>query len=250
MSREELPKALATWYDYTKWVLDRVDGFPKNQMIERWLLQRDGASGLCRSPSGWNFVDAAFPRGLPPGSEPGGVSAVLNWIVVHALVAMEQLEKAAGEILLATRCRAQIDSLIQALIEQSWDASLGLFLDAPANGAISEHAQVLAFLSGQLPAAQHDCLVQWLTQDPESDEPGMLRCQAFFTHYLIQACGQSKAKRRIEVALEPWWKLSEQGFTTTPEHFGVTRSDCHAWSAHPILLLLVSKLEPREAVEI
>lgn len=31
MSREELPKALAKWYDYTKWVLDRVDGFPKNQ---------------------------------------------------------------------------------------------------------------------------------------------------------------------------------------------------------------------------
>jgi hypothetical protein len=31
VSREELPKALATWYDYTKWVLDRVDGFPKNQ---------------------------------------------------------------------------------------------------------------------------------------------------------------------------------------------------------------------------
>ena len=31
MSREEVPKALATWYDYTKWMLDRVDGFPKNQ---------------------------------------------------------------------------------------------------------------------------------------------------------------------------------------------------------------------------
>jgi len=29
--REELPKALVKWYDYTKWVLDRVDGFPKNQ---------------------------------------------------------------------------------------------------------------------------------------------------------------------------------------------------------------------------
>jgi len=31
MSREELPKALVKWYDYTKWVLDRVDGLPKNQ---------------------------------------------------------------------------------------------------------------------------------------------------------------------------------------------------------------------------
>ena len=31
----EQPKAqpivLVKWYDYTKWVLDRVDGFPKNQ---------------------------------------------------------------------------------------------------------------------------------------------------------------------------------------------------------------------------
>ena len=31
MPHEELPKALVQWYDYTKWVLDRVDGFPKNQ---------------------------------------------------------------------------------------------------------------------------------------------------------------------------------------------------------------------------
>lgn len=30
-AREELPKALAKWYDDTKWVLDRVDSFPKNQ---------------------------------------------------------------------------------------------------------------------------------------------------------------------------------------------------------------------------
>jgi len=25
------PVVLVKWYDYTKWVLDRVDGFPKNQ---------------------------------------------------------------------------------------------------------------------------------------------------------------------------------------------------------------------------
>lgn len=25
------PELLVKWYDYTKWVLDRVDGFPKNQ---------------------------------------------------------------------------------------------------------------------------------------------------------------------------------------------------------------------------
>jgi len=30
-SPTDLPIALAKWYDYMKWVLDRVDGLPKNQ---------------------------------------------------------------------------------------------------------------------------------------------------------------------------------------------------------------------------
>ena len=28
---KDQPVVLVKWYDYTKWVLDRVDGFPKNQ---------------------------------------------------------------------------------------------------------------------------------------------------------------------------------------------------------------------------
>ena len=31
MPAPDLPIALAKWYDDVKWVLDRVDGFPKNQ---------------------------------------------------------------------------------------------------------------------------------------------------------------------------------------------------------------------------
>lgn len=28
---KDQPEVLVKWYDYTKWMLDRVDGFPKNQ---------------------------------------------------------------------------------------------------------------------------------------------------------------------------------------------------------------------------
>jgi hypothetical protein len=28
---KDQPIVMVKWYDYTKWVLDRVDGFPKNQ---------------------------------------------------------------------------------------------------------------------------------------------------------------------------------------------------------------------------
>ena len=38
--------------------------------------------------------------------------------------------------------------------------------------------------------------------------------------------------------LEPWRALLEKGLTTWPEHPEPSRSDCHAWSAHPALDLL------------
>lgn len=41
-----------------------------------------------------------------------------------------------------------------------------------------------------------------------------------------------------ELELQAGEDLLEKGFTTTPENFGTTRSDAHAWSAHPILMAL------------
>ena len=42
MSAKELPILLSKWYDYTKWVLDRVDGFPKNQRFVLGTRLADG----------------------------------------------------------------------------------------------------------------------------------------------------------------------------------------------------------------
>ena len=59
MSREDLPKALATWYDYTKWVLDRVDGFPKNQRFVLGTRLADGVVDVMEL-----LAEAAYARGL------------------------------------------------------------------------------------------------------------------------------------------------------------------------------------------
>ncbi len=50
----------------------------------------------------------------------------------------------------------------------------------------------------------------------------------------------------ISNSLEPWRKLLPLHFSTWPEIPGETRSDSHAWSAHPIydLLALVAGIEP------
>ena len=46
--------------------------------------------------------------------------------------------------------------------------------------------------------------------------------------------------------LQPWRDLLPLGLTTWPEHPDPSRSDCHAWSAHPNLdlLRLVAGIRP------
>jgi len=57
----------------------------------------------------------------------------------------------------------------------------------------------------------------------------------FYSHYFFEACRKLKAMDLFMNRLEDWHGLERDGFMTTPEHFGlVTRSDCHAWGAHPL----------------
>ena len=47
--------------------------------------------------------------------------------------------------------------------------------------------------------------------------------------------------------LSLWFELPAQGFTTTPEMPEPTRSDCHAWGAHPLYHMFASLLGIRPA---
>ena len=55
---KELPIVLAKWYDYAKWVLDRVEGFPKNQRFVLGARLADGALEVMEL-----LAEAAYSRG-------------------------------------------------------------------------------------------------------------------------------------------------------------------------------------------
>jgi len=205
------------------------------EMLERCLLERDSDTRLIVSPEGWNFIDWAFPdTGVPTGGMPGLVSGILNWVVVHRIGSMLELETAAGETEFAERWGKRRGEMLHALIESTWDEAKGAFRDRPYMARFSEHAQVLALLTDELPEEKVRQLCRWFEQrrDPEA-----VRCQAFFSYYLFEACRKRGLESIIDARLSAWWKLLDDGFRTTPENFGTTRSDAHAWSAHPVLFL-------------
>lgn len=62
------------------------------------------------------------------------------------------------------------------------------------------------------------------------------RCSHYFSYYKHLAMFAREDNPYDYLAeLQPWKEMIESGLTTFPETPEPTRSDCHAWSAHPIL---------------
>jgi alpha-L-rhamnosidase len=68
----------------------------------------------------------------------------------------------------------------------------------------------------------------------------------YFRFYLARALDHAGLADEYLNSLGPWRALLPLHFSTWPEIPGNTRSDSHAWSAHPIydLLTLVAGIEP------
>src|SRR5690606_34919227 len=105
----------------------------------------------------------------------------------------------------------------------------GLYADTHARKSFSEQTQCMALLSGALSDGKVDRLA---TQLYESEE--LIRTSIFFTHYYFETCRMTNRADKLYERLEDWRQLDGEGLMTTPEHWGSTRSDCHAWGGHPL----------------
>jgi hypothetical protein len=63
------------------------------------------------------------------------------------------------------------------------------------------------------------------------DKAKAARCTYYFSYYKHLTMGTADYLKE----LEPWKEMIEDGLTTFAENPPPVRSDCHAWSAHPIL---------------
>ena len=79
------------------------------------------------------------------------------------------------------------------------------------------------------------------------DAPGDLYTSTYyFAWYLVRAFEHAGRADRYPALLQTWRDLLALHYTTWPESRGETRSDTHAWSAHPTadLLGLVAGIRP------
>ncbi len=235
--RQVIPPFSLWWigmvYDFALWRGDRAfvrARLPGVRAVLDYFRSRINAGGLVEAPEGWNYMDwvPSWHGGMPRDGDLG-VSGPINWQFALILGHAAELEAWAGEPELAARNRRTAGEISRAAVKAFWNAKRGLLADDLKHRTWSEHSQCLALLGGRLPGSLRAKVARNLYLDPKLE-----RTTIYFAHYLLETCRLTGRMDRLFGRLEQWFELPALGFKTTLEHPEPSRSDCHAWGAHPL----------------
>ena len=206
-----------------------------------WYARYIDATGLLGAMPYWNYVDWTRPwrSGVPPGADDGH-STTISLLYAYALDRAAELEDDVGMRGAGAAYRARADSLRTAARVQSWDATRGLFRDAPGGTAYSQQTNVLAILVDAVPAASQRAVMERVLADTT-----LTPASYYFSFYVLEALRKAGLSDRYVERLAPWRAMLALGLTSTPENPEPTRSDTHAWAAHPNYGLLATVLGVR-----
>ncbi|HXE81611.1 MAG TPA: alpha-L-rhamnosidase C-terminal domain-containing protein [Vicinamibacterales bacterium] len=212
--------------------------------VLHWFTERVAPTGLLGRLEWWNFADWVDGRGFQSGVPPqdgDGQSAILSLQLVLALREAADLEDAFGSPGQASEYRRAADGIVDAVRRLTWDASRGLFADTPSRQTYSQHVNALAILADVLPAPERAALMRRVL-----DDGSLTQATYYFRFYVFRAMKNAGLADEYLAQLGPWHEMLKLGLTTWAERPEPTRSDSHAWSAHPAydLLTTVAGIEP------
>jgi len=215
---------------------------PGTRPVLAWFERRQRSDGFLGSLPYWNFVDT--PPGIEtfPPVDKEGRSSILTLQFVRAMLDAAEMEESFGDRAVAAKYRREADATGKALYAACWNNDLGLLADTPDKNTYSQHANALAILTDVIPHKDQAQVMQKIF----SEIPGMAHASYFFQFYMTRALDHAGLGDLYLRTLEPWRHMLEQGLTTTPEYPDPSRSDTHAWSAHPAydLTTMIAGMRP------
>jgi hypothetical protein len=219
---------------------------PGTRAVLAWFAQHQQPDGLLGKLPWWSFVDWVSAGEIPTYSAQGE-SCVTTLEYLGALKDAADLETELGDPQVEMNYQAHITRVRSSLYNKCWNAQRGLIADNPDQKVFSQQTNILAVLYDVIPEdRKQEVMRRMLAIDPGTTPDGILSASYYFRFYLARALDHAGMADEYLRSIDPWRKLLLFHFSTWPEVPGNTRSDSHAWSAHPIydLLTLVAGIEP------
>ncbi len=234
------------WWNYRPDPEPARDSLPGIRTVLDWFAQYEQPDGLLRKLPWWSFIDWV-PKGEIPTYDANGESCTTTLQYLGALEDAAALEKGLGDPLFAERYLKGAAHVRSALTTKCWDAKRNLVAETPEHKGYSQQASILGVLFDVVPEKSQQAVIENVLKiEPGAKLDDVLSASYYFRFYLARALEHAGMGDRYLDSLKPWRDLLPLHFSTWPETPGDTRSDSHAWSAHPIydLLTLVAGIEP------
>ena len=201
---------------------------PGTRPVLAWFERQQRSDEFLGKLPYWEFVDT--PAGLEkfPPVDSEGRSSILTLLFIKALQDAAEMEDSFGDAQLADRYRREAKASAKAVYAACWNPGTGLLADTPAKSSYSQHANILAVIADVIPRKEQASLMRRVMEAST-----LAQVSYFFQFYLTRALDHAGLGDMYLETLAPWRKMLEQGLTTTPEYPDPSRSDTHAWSAHP-----------------
>ncbi len=216
------------------WLKARLPGLRKSMAGVEYYENKDG---LLANPPGWTFMDWTegwVGNGTAPGTFEGdGLTSELNLFWLLAMQSAATTERALGHGTQAMYWEIKAERLKAAIMKTFWSEERGLLADNPKKDTFSEHSQCLAIVADALPKEKAEGMFAHLIADAD-----LRRCTVYFSYYLFEAYFKMGRGDLFLKRLGLWRDYVRMGVTTLLEQpespANESRSDCHAWGAHPI----------------
>lgn len=243
--------------DWRMWRADPapiVRNIPRMRQVLAWFEKYRQPSGLQAKNPHWNFIDwvgqPATDRDRFPSYGKTNESCLISAHLLGALQQASRLEAAYGDEAEGMRYAGEADALKAVIRARCWIPARGLFADNPDGDRFSQHMNSLAILYDVASKEEaHGILDKIVAPGRGIDAPeGITSVSYYFAWYLMQAHVHAGLADRYLPLLKTWRDLLTLNYTTWPEErdgatqsgnaLSSTRSDSHAWSAHPTADLL------------
>ncbi|HLV88605.1 MAG TPA: family 78 glycoside hydrolase catalytic domain [Candidatus Sulfotelmatobacter sp.] len=206
------------------------DLLPGTRTVLAWFQRHQRSDGFLGPLPYWEFMDWVPGNEEFPPVDHEGRSSLLTLLYATSLHDAAEMEESLGEPSIAAHYREQAHAAAESVYKLCWNAQLGLIADTPDQKEFSQQANSFAVLADAVPLKDQSAVMQ-KTLDPRV--ANLTQASYFFQFYITRALDHAGVGDLYLSTLEPWRHMPGKGLTTTPEFADPTRSDTHAWSAHP-----------------
>ncbi|MCL2810802.1 MAG: hypothetical protein FWD25_02820 [Clostridia bacterium] len=158
-----------------------------------------------------------------------GPSVSNNLTYVLAMGSAARINRLTGRNDAASAYEADAKAILANVQKHCWDAAVGLYREGPGVDEFTQHAQVLAVLTGLATGEKAKALMQKALEQPD-----LRQCSFPWMFYFLRALEQAGMYERSLIFYDRLIHFVNLNATTIPECHYQTRSECHAWGAFPL----------------